>query len=289
MDFKSILSYSIINTTRFKFSVVDLLFVVGTLLISYLLIAIIRKTLTGKNARFQRNNRDTGHAIFLILKYIIIVATIIIILESVGVKVTLLLAGSAALLVGLGLGIQQLFNDIVSGFILLFERTITIEDIIEVDGMVARVKKIGLRTSEVETRDDIIIIVPNSRLVSEKVINWSHNRAFTRFKIKVGVAYGSDVELVRTILKECVEANENVSKEKEPNVRFVDFGDSSLDFVVLFWSDKMFRIDDAKSDIRFMINEKFKENGIRIPFPQRDLHIISNATNLNLDTNPKEQ
>ncbi len=185
------------------------------------------------------------------------------------------------MLVGLGLGIKELFYDIVSGFILLFERTILIGDIIEVDGMVAKVKKMSLRTSEVETRDDIIIIVPNSKLVSEKVINWSHNKNFTRFRVSVGVAYGSDVNKVIDILRKCTESHPNVSTQKPPKIRFTDFADSALMFEILFWSDKMFRIEDVKSDIRIMINKSFKENNIRIPFPQRDLHLKTISDDFN--------
>ncbi len=274
MSLKEILNFSLIETDNFNLTVIDLVIIAGISFAAYLLIFLIKKALLNTKSKLYLTN-GSGHAVFQILKYFIIVITVVVILETIGVNVTLLLAGSAALLVGLGLGIKELFYDIISGFILLFERTITIDDIVEVDGMVAKVRKMSLRTSEVETRDDIIIIVPNSKLVSEKVINWSHNKNFTRFKIDVGVAYGSDVNEVISILRKCTESHPNVSTQKPPKIRFIDFGDSSLKFEVLFWSDKMFRIEDVKSDIRIMISKSFKENNIQIPFPQRDLHLKS--------------
>ena len=183
------------------------------------------------------------------------------------------------MLVGLGFGLQQIFNDFVSGLILLFEGTIKVGEVVEVEGIVGRVIRIGLRTSELETRDNIMMLIPNSMFTSEKVINWSHNLQFTRFRVKIGVAYGSDTKLVKNVLLACADEHTFITKKPQPRVRFREFGDSSLNFELLFFSDNMFRIESVKSDIRFMIDQKFRANDIQIPFPQRDLHIISDNAN----------
>ena len=199
-------------------------------------------------------------------------------LESIGIKLTLLIAGSAALLVGLGLGLQSVFQDFISGVVILVESTIQVNDVIEVEGFVGRVKEIGLRTSKVVTRDDIVTIIPNSKFTTERVINWSHTKRKTRFHINVGVAYGSDVELVREVLLECAAEHEEVENTPKPFVRFIDFGNSSLDFELFFWSVNNFYVENIKSDLRFLIDKKFRENKIQIPFPQRDIHIRTDAT-----------
>jgi small-conductance mechanosensitive channel len=183
------------------------------------------------------------------------------------------LASSAALLVGVGLGIQHIFNDIVSGFILLFGRPVSIGDIVEVDKEVGRVTDIGFRRSMIITRDDINMVIPNSKFVSEKVINWSYRNRLTRFHVTLGVAYGSDTEKVRRLLVEAAVEHPEVSNEKQPFARFLDFADSQLTFDLLFWSDNIFRVENVLSDLRFAIDKKFRENNVRIPFPQQDVYI----------------
>ena len=131
----------------------------------------------------------------------------------------------------------------------------------------------GFRTTKIESRDNIILIIPNSKFIEENVINWSIIEQRTRFYVGVGVAYGSDVELVRKILEECAHEHEEITNSPKPFVRFYDFGNSSLDFQLYFWTNNAFRVENIKSDLRFSINRKFKENGVTIPFPQRDVHI----------------
>jgi small-conductance mechanosensitive channel len=208
------------------------------------------------------------------------VISIVFILEAIGVKITLLLAGSAALLVGIGLGLQQTFNDFVSGIILLSERSIKINDILEIDGDIVEIQDIGIRTSKGMNRDGIYIIIPNSLITTNKVINWSHQSKKTRFKISVGVAYGSDVPLVMKILEESVFEHPDIIDKDPIEARFMDFGNSSLDFQVLFFSESVFRIEKIKSDMRQIINRKFIENNITIPFPQVDVHFRSNEAGI---------
>jgi len=153
-------------------------------------------------------------------------------------------------------------------------------DILSIDNDIVKIEEIGFRTSKGQNRDEISIIIPNSLITTSKVINWSHQTKRTRFKIDIGVAYGSDVDLVMQILRECAEAHPEVKKNELIDVRFVNFGNSSLDFQLLFFSENIFRIEKVKSDIRKIINKKFLEHKIEIPFQQMDLHLKTNKTDL---------
>ena len=273
---QEILEFKIIELDSFSLSIYHIVLVLAVILITRFLLWGIKKMIHREGLK-QKVGEGRQHALFQIVKYFIIVIAVVIVMESLGVKVTILLAGSAALLVGLGFGLQQIFNDFISGLILLFEGTIKVGEVIEIEGIVGRVIRIGLRTSEIETRDNIMMLIPNSKFTSEKVINWTHTRKYTRFKISIGVAYGSDSKLVKKVLLECAANHNFVASKPEPTVRFNDFGDSALLFELLFYSDNMFRIEKVKSDIRFIIDRKFRDHGIHIPFPQRDLHIISES------------
>lgn len=236
-------------------------------LASWLLIQLVL------NNYYRRNSINVGsqYAINQLVKYFLYVIAFLMALEALGVTLTVLWGGAAALLVGLGLGLQETFKDFFSGIILLFERTVEVGDVVVVDGTVGTVRRIGLRTSLVETRDNLTVIVPNSRLVVEKVINWSHNDNKARFLVKVGVAYGTDTALVKKLLLNVARENAFVIRHPPPFVRFTDFGESSLDFEIHFWTHEFIRIEDVKSDMRFEIDKAFRENQVTIPFPQRDV------------------
>ncbi|MEG3658977.1 mechanosensitive ion channel domain-containing protein [Arenibacter palladensis] len=274
-----LLDFNLISIGDYKVKVYSLVIILIILLITKVIVQLIKKALF---RRYKGVHFDTGntYALYQIIKYVIWVIAIGFILESVGVKLTLFLAGSAALLVGVGLGLQQTFNDIISGIILLSEKSIKINDILEIDGDIVEIQEIGLRTSRGLNRNDISIIIPNSLITTNKVINWSHQKKKTRFKIGVGVAYGSDVDLVVKILEESVLEHPDFEDGKTIEGRFVNFGNSSLDFEVLFFSENVFRIEKVKSDIRKIINRKFSENKIVIPFPQMDLHFKSGHTEI---------
>ena len=273
------LEYELIAFGETKIQVYTLMSILIIFLITKLIIWLIKKTLFRKE-KFKKFDLGNTYALFQIIKYVIWVIAIGVILETIGIKVTVLIAGSAALLVGIGLGLQQTFNDIISGLILLSEKSIKIDDVLEIDGDVVKIQSIGLRTSKGLNTDDISIIIPNSLITTNKVINWSHQTRKTRFRIDVGVAYGSDVDLVIKILEESAFEHPDNSNRELTEARLVNFGNSSLDFQVLFFSKNIYRINKVKSDIRKIINKKFAENNISIPFPQMDLHLKSNYTEL---------
>lgn len=273
MSIKDLLGYHLIETKEFTFTVYHLLMVILILLVTKAILWIVRRIFNRATSR-KSIDQGSSHAIFQIIRYLLWIVAITIILETVGIKITFLLASSAALLVGLGLGLQNIFQDILSGVVLLFEGTVRVGDIVEIeDKIVGKVKQIGLRTSLIETRDNIIMVVPNSKFINDRVINWSHLEKRTRFFVAVGVKYGSDVDLVKKVLLECATKNREVSQKPAPIVMFYDFGNSSLDFRLYFWTNNSFWVELIKSDLRFSIDEAFRKNNIQIPFPQRDVHL----------------
>lgn len=207
-----------------------------------------------------------------LLQYVVVIISFIAALRILGFDITILLAGSAALLVGLGFGLQQVFNDFISGVILLLDGTIKMGDIIEVNGIIYKVQDIISRTTTVIGRNEDYVILPNSELTSSKVVNWTHSKVSSRFKISVGVDYSTDVELLMKVLKEATMRHPQILKLPEPIVRFEDFGDSALLFGVYFYSDEIFWIERIKSEIRVEIFKALKDNNINIPFPQRVVH-----------------
>ncbi len=269
---RKFLEFELISVGQYKIRIYTLVIILIIFLITKLILWLIRKTLFRKHKQDKLDIGNT-YALFQIIKYVIWVLAIGVLLETIGIQVTVLLAGSAALLVGVGLGLQQTFNDIVSGIILLSERSIKVGDILEIDGDVVKIQNIGLRTSTGLNRDEISLIIPNSLITTNKVINWSHQSMKTRFRINIGVAYGSDVELVLKVLKESTLEHPDITDSKLIEVRIVDFGNSSINFQILFFSNNIFRIEKVKSDIRKIINRKFMENKITIPFPQMDVHV----------------
>jgi len=271
------LDFEILHLGDYILKVYHIFSIFIILLITKLIIWIINKAL--KNRKLLRIEENNSHAVLQIVSYILWIIAITLILETIGVKVTVLIAGSAALLVGVGLGLQQTFNDVISGIILLVEGTTKVGDILEVDGDVVKIQDIGLRTSKVQNRNDISIIIPNSLITTNKVINWSHQSTKSRFKVSVGIAYGSDVTLVKKVLEESILLHPKVTFKKSVEARLIEFGDSSLNWEILFFSKDAFRIEKIKSEIRMIINNQLIENNISIPFPQMDVYIKSNISN----------
>lgn len=270
--FKSFWNFTIIKFDDYTLQVYNLIVAALVVLTNVFVLKLIRKALLS-GERFQRLDKGTSFAIVQILRYIFWVIAISIVLEVLGFNLTVILASSAALLVGVGLGLQHVFNDFISGVILLIEPTTQVGDILEVEGDVVQIKSIGIRTTLVMNRDDILVVIPNSLITKSKVINWTTQSRKTRFSINVGVAYGSDVEKVMKVLTEAAKSHQQVVDKDKVFARFLNFGNSSLDFEVLFFCENIFRIENVKSDIRVEIAKLFKANNITVPFPQLDVHM----------------
>lgn len=249
-----------------------LLLVVIAFVVTSFLLRFLRHLMTRK---MSGDDRLKFISVFKFVKYIIYIFVIVMTLSAAGINVTVILTASAALFVGLGLALQELFQDIIAGIFIIVDKSLMVGDIIEVDSKVGRVIDIKLRTTRAITRDDKIIIIPNHKFIEDVLYNYTQNHRHTREVVQVGVAYGSDTELVRNTMLDCAKKQQGVLKSPEPFVLFEDFGDSALAFGLYFYVGNSFVDPRIKSDLRFAIDAKFRENNISIPFPQRDLHIIN--------------
>lgn len=233
------------------------------------------KTLWLGGKRKNDHSASGRKSLYLIVKYLVWVLAVSVIIARLGFDITFIVASSAALLVGLGFGLQNIFSDLVSGLFILFERKVRIGDVMEVDNIVGRIESIHLRTTVLQTRDGYNIIIPNHKFITENVINWSHQSDKRRFYVEVGVSYNSDTELVTKLLHQAATEQTELLQDEihKPFVRLKDFADSALLFQLYFWTNDVFPVEHIKSRLRFRIFRLFKENGVTIPFPQRDLHV----------------
>lgn len=267
------LNYTIYSSEDFIIDLNDILKIVLIVLLANFISFLFIKIVLFRYYNRRDINVGAQYSINQLVRYLIYLAFTLIAIESIGISLKLIWGGLAALLVGIGFGLQNVFADFVAGIILLFERSIEVGDTVQLQEGIGLVKKIGLRTSEVELRDSRVVVVPNSSIINNAFLNWDKNHKLTRFTVNVNVAYGSDVEKVRDLLILAAKENRYIVDRPAPFVRFVDFGESALVFEILFWSTVLITIEDVKSDLRFAIDKAFRENGVRIPFPQRDLWI----------------
>jgi len=231
------------------------------------------------------------HAVATFTQYFVLVIGFMVGLPTVGIDLSALTFIAGAVGVGVGFGLQNVTNNFISGIIILFERPIKIGDRIEVGDVNGDVVHIAARSTTVRTNDNIAIIIPNSSFISSNVINWSHGDSKVRFRVPVGVAYSSDVRRVEKLLLEVAKENENVLEDPPSRVVFKEFGESALKFELRVWSSRLLhRRGVLISQLNFAIFEKFKEHGIQIPYPQRDLHFkqdpVTSRTLKSLETSP---
>ena len=205
-----------------------------------------------------------------------LVVGVLIVLENTGIHLGALTVFAGAVGVGVGFGLQNIASNFISGLVILAERPITIGDRVEVAGITGQVQQIRARSTVIRTNDNIMMIVPNTKFIDSPVTNWTYGDPQVRFRIPVGVAYGSDIAKVREALLAAGRENLNTLKDPAPSVFLEKFGDSSIDFQLVVWSSEMSaRPSRYRSDLNFAIEQKFREAGIELPFPQRDLHIRS--------------
>jgi small-conductance mechanosensitive channel len=221
-------------------------------------------------------DRALQYAIAQIVSNLVLVIGIFIVLENTGIHLGALTVFAGAVGVGVGFGLQNIASNFISGLVILAERPITIGDRVEVAGVVGQVQQIRARSTVILTNDNIAMIVPNSKFIDSPVTNWTYADPRVRFRVPIGVAYGSDVNKVREALIAAGRSNSHVLDDPAPSVFLNKFGESSIDFELVVWSSEMsHRPSRFKSDLNFAIEEKLREAGIEIPFPQRDLHIRS--------------
>ena len=270
----------------------------GDLKVKYILLLIVVLILTTYLLRWikkiiTRNLPDDDKAkfktVFTFARWVIYIIVFLVSISSLGLDVTPIFAASAALLIGVGLALQTLFQDIISGIFILVDQSVHVGDIIELEGKVGRVEEIKLRTTRAVTIDNKVLIIPNHLYLTNSLYNWTQNGSSTRETVDVGVAYGSDVELVKRLLIQAANSSKLVFKNPEPSVVFMNFGESSLDFRVAFTIEDSFNSRFPKSEIRFAIDRLFRENNVSIPFPQRDVHVIQKGDqNIQLKMNSEQ-
>lgn len=268
---KEFLNISFQLTDSVSISLRDILVLIIVLSIANFLMSLVRRLITRK---MPQDDAKKFRAVFSYARWIIYVTIVLLTFHSLGVNLSGLLAASAALLIGIGLALQTLFQDIISGVFILVDQTVHVGDIIEIEGKVGRVEEIKLRTTRAVTFDNKVLVIPNHLYLANSLYNWTQNGTTTRESVDVGVAYGSDVQKVKSLLIEAASNNVNVLKNPPPLVLFTDFGDSSLNFKLIVTLNDSFQAGVPKSDLRFEIDRLFRENNVTIPFPQRDIHII---------------
>jgi small-conductance mechanosensitive channel len=248
-----------------------ILLLIFVLIITAYILKIVRNIVTKK---LPGNDKAKFVSVFNYLKWLAYVVIFLVTLQTSGVNVTAVFAASAALLIGVGLALQTLFQDIISGIFILVDQTVHAGDIIELEGKIGRIEEINLRTTRAVTIDNKVMIIPNHLYLTNTLFNWTANGEETRASVEIGVAYGSDVQLVKKLLLAAANSHSSVLKSTKAKVFFSDFGESALSFRVAFSLNNSFEVKVIQSDIRFEIDKLFRENNIKIPFPQRDIHII---------------
>jgi small-conductance mechanosensitive channel len=278
-ELQSLLQTELFTLANYTFSLGELLTVPLFLFGGIWLTKFLAKTLT--NRLIKRGiSADIVHLIKRIIYIIALVVLVITTLDLLNVPITAFAFLSGAVAIGFGFGAQNIINNFISGWILMWERPIRIGDFLEVDGARGRVEAINTRSTRIRRVDGVHMLIPNSKLLENTVVNWTLIDQLTRTSVRVGVAYGSDCHLVKDLIEQAVKSEIDVLNEPEPIVIFDDFGDNSLIFETFFWINATVERDLRKirSNIRFRIDASFKEHNIVIAFPQRDMHVDGTLT-----------
>ncbi|WP_233861350.1 mechanosensitive ion channel family protein [Tenacibaculum piscium] len=270
-ELNKILNYTFQFNKEIGISIKALLMLLIVLILASFLLKYFEKFV---KKRLQNEDENKFNTVFSFASWLLYIIIFLTTLNSLGVNVTAIFAASAALLIGVGLALQTFFQDIISGIFIIVDQSVHVGDIIELDGKVGRVEEIKLRTTRAVTIDNRVLVIPNHKYLTNSLYNWTQNGTTTRESVNVGVAYGSDVQLVKELLLKAANEHPKIYQHPAPLVIFENFGDSSLDFKLIFTLNDSFQAQIPKSDLRFTIDELFREHQISIPFPQRDIHII---------------
>jgi small-conductance mechanosensitive channel len=257
-----------------KLSLLQVFLLVALLIVVFWISSRTKRFLFNRLLAQSGLDRSLQYAIAQVVSNIVLVVGIFIVLENTGIHLAALTVFAGAVGVGVGFGLQNIASNFISGLVILAERPITIGDRVEVAGIAGKVEHIRARSTVIRTNDNIMMIVPNTKFIDSPVTNWTYGDRRVRFRIPVGVAYGSDVAKVRELLLAVAHENPHTLKEPAPSVFLEQFAENSIDFKVMVWSSEMSdRPSRYRSDLNFAIEKKLREAGIEFPFPQRDLHI----------------
>jgi len=265
---KNALDYQIVQIGGYALHVSNILGLCIIVVCSWIILRVLSRGIR-KNKKIDEGAK---YSIKQLARYSVIVITLLLGITALGFDLSVLFVGSAALLVGIGFGLQHLFNDFISGIIILFDGTVKVNDVIEVDGIVCRVSEIKLRTTTVMTREDKFIILPNSSITQGNVVNWTYSKQTSRFEIVVNLAYTEDIPEVMKMFKEVALQHKAVSRTPEPSIRITRFGEYSVEITIMFWCAEVFRVENIKSEIRVSIFNTLIEHKIKFPYPQSIIH-----------------
>ncbi len=260
-----------------SYSVLDIFILIGLFTGVVFLAGTAKKLLRSRVLRLTGMSRAAQETVAQVATYGMIFLGTIVVLQLWGLDLSSLTIFASVIGVGIGLGLQGIAKEFISGLVLIFERPIRVGDFVNVGELMGTVERISVRSTEIRTMDEVSIIIPNSRFLEAEVVNWTHHSPVSRLKLPVGVAYGSNLSVVRSALIDAAKEHPDVLSEPAPRVFFKGFGDNSLDFDLLIWISeppKQFRI---KSDIYFRLEAILRHRHVEIPFPQRDLHIRSGS------------
>lgn len=283
VTFNDFLQFKLLSFESFKIDFADILIVTSVFFGAKIAINLTSLYFARRFKGKQHYDAGTEFVYNQLAKYFIYVASILFCFKLLGIDLLILLTSSVGLLVGLGLGLQDVFKDMIAGVVLLFEGNLRVGDIVEISGkskingvsndaIVAKIVKINVRTTQIQTREGNVLIIPNTHLTQDRIENWSHGSELTRFTIKLTVAYGSDMPLIERLLTQAALAHPKVKKSNPVFVRLYDFGDSGLELELVFWADQSWDINNYQSEIRLEIDRLFRTYSIEIPYPQRVLH-----------------
>lgn len=285
VDLQQLLLIEFFRFQEFHIAIYHIFYVFAVVVVSRVVLGLIKVYLLKRVSQTQHFDKGTEYVIVTLAKYLIYSIAIIVIIRGFGINLSLLMGSLALFSLGIGFGLQDLIRDFFSGLVLLIESKVKVGDVIEIlnqgdeENLVAVIKEINLRTSKVETNDGKMLIIPNSKLTNDTVNNWSFGEGLTRFMIPVTVHYGTDLDLVEKILLRCANENKKVSSTNLPIVRLLNFGHDGIELDLVFWADQNLYIEMLKSEIRFEVYREFQREGIEIPYPQRDLHIVDKEQN----------
>ena len=265
-------SYSIYQSKDVNITVFTIISLIIAFIITNIVLKFLRKLITKK---IPLEDKSRFVSVFQFLQYLIYLFVVMFTLNASGVNISVLLTASAAIFLGLGFALQQLFQDLISGVLMIVDQSMKVDDIIEIEGRVCKVEKISLRSTKAVTRNNRVMVIPNHIFMSNVLFNWTQNSKIVREDLSVNVAYGSDTNLVKNILLDAAKSHQDILRQPNAIVLFENFGDSALEFILYFFVKDPFISPKIKSDLRFIIDQKFRENSVNIPFPQRTIHIQS--------------
>lgn len=270
------LEYPLIRLGEAEITLWSVAYLLILLVLLFWLSRRLQRWLTGGPVLRSRLDESARHAVGAIARYLMLAIGLLVIVQTAGIDLTTLNVLAGAIGIGVGFGLQNVVSNFISGLIIMFERPVKIGDRIVVGDTEGNVIEIGARSTTVLDNDNIAVIVPNSKFITEEVVNWKFNDGVVRFKIPLSVAYGSDVRRVEKVLLEVAAEDPDVLDQPAPAVRFMAFGDDGLQFELRAWSGTLVdRKGKLISQLNFRIYERFQQEGIQFPFPQRDLHIRS--------------